>query len=267
MAENQAHRRRESRRRCSPKSFDGAHQCSLRRPSGQQHAIRRREVPDKPKDPYSGISLKDAKDIYGDERRSSPTHGALPPVGRNKQSVEGAQNESAHLAVLNQIMKKVAGESPQPRSTRIPATGFTASTSSRPPRRARRARSSRCAGIKTRSLGLSQQNGGTITKKQQDSVPCGPPELAERLSARVGQDAYAGLSMAALNGGPVAERITALRNSSPAARAAYNAIHNIQVLSKMPANEQKARPTGTDKDRNSRRRNSSGERGWRQAAI
>ena len=206
--------------------------------------------PDKPKDPYSGISLKDAKDIYGDER---PEFADAWPLyhqwAETNKGVEGAQNESAHLAVLNQIMKKVAaGEKP---ATEIDQnTGDWIHGFHQFPTAENGAQG---AFITLRrdqdpEPGFVQQNGGTITKEQQEAFLAARQNWLNDFSARVGQDAYAGLSMAALNGGPVAERITALRNSSPAARAAYNAMHNIQVLSKMPANEQKARPTGTDKD-------------------
>ena len=219
----------------------GARQAAARDPAA--------EVPTSPKIRIPAFRSRTPRTFTATNARSSPTHGRSTTSGQKQtKGVEGAQNESAHLAVLNQMMKKVAGEKP---ATEIDQNtgdwiyGFHQFPTAE--------KGAQGAFITLRrdqdpEPGFVQQNGGTITKEQQDAFLAARQNWLNDFSARVGQDAYAGLSMAALNGGPVAERITALRNSSPAARAAYNAMHNIQVLSKMPANEQKARPTGTDKD-------------------
>ena len=205
--------------------------------------------PDKAKRSVFRHLDQDAKDIYGDERPEFADAWSLYHqwAETNKGCRGCAERERASCCSEPDDEEGSFRRSPQPRSTRIPATGFTASTSSSR-REGRAGRVHHVAPGSDPEPGFVQQNGGTITKKQQEAFLAARQNWLNDFSARVGQDAYAGLSMAALNGGPVAERITALRNSSPAARAAYNAMHNIQVLSKMPANEQKARPTGTDKD-------------------
>ena len=240
---------------------------SLRRPAEQQHAIRRRKSRQAQRSVFRHFA-QDARTFTATNARSSPTHGRSTTSGQKQTRVSRVRRTSAHLAVLNQIMKKVAaGEKP---ATEIDQnTGDWIHGFHQFPTAEKGAQG---AFITLRrdqdpEPGFVQQNGGTITKEQQEAFLAARQNWLNDFSARVGQDAYAGLSMAALNGGPVAERITALRNSSPAARSLQRdaqhpgVVEDARQRAEGEADRHRQRPeihaAGTR----------SGERGWRQAAI
>ena len=239
----------------------GARQGSITRSGGGS--------PDKPKDPYSGISIKTPRTFTATNARSSPTHGRSTTSGQKQTRCRGcAERERASCRSEPDDeegrFRREARNRDRPEYRRLDLRLHQFPTAEK---------GAQGAFITLRrdqdpEPGFVQQNGGTITKEQQEAFLCGPPELAERLfrARRAGRLCWPLNGCAQRRAGCGANHRT--QELTPAARAAYNAMHNIQVLSKMPANEQKARPTGTDKDpKFTPQELEAGERGWRQAAI